>query len=697
VSIEEGSSSVPICVTFDSVEPSESNPRKASISEAARRATDPHDALLTPETSSNNFRIFPTSPGKAPLPAFIIPLSDRLLSEDVEYLVHKGAFTVPDHELQVEIFKAYMFSVHPFMPMLDSRTVTQALLSPHENGSPQVSLLLFQAIMFAGLHSLSLNVVNLLGFGSVKQAREVFFHRARLLYEFDVEPDSSAVLQSLILMSLWYTSGDQKQTWHWLGLACDVARTMGLHREPTKRHFSDQTRRFRRRLWWSMYVRDRWLSLGTRRPLRIRDDEFDVAMLTIDDFDLEAADQRSDYGHFVASVDERRTLALQCIQLCRLCVSIGHIMRSQYTILSSADIPHSIMVVPKREGPCTDELHQCDQELNEWFQALCKSGSKQDLGGNQRAKHSCSAFHWTVLNLTYWTAMNVLHRAQAVRHTSNSAEAQNVQKSSLVKAKDAARRLTKLSQDMLRLDRIRFVGLIGVTSLIASSLTHMLDVNAADEDVRDASQYRLAQSLEVLQRLSSIYASADSAVSFLVSVARKAGVSVPLSATAAYTETSPTSGNGTFEPRRESAGGHDQYNASSFVAGRQFDSFNTLVQAAAANERLQSLGHQGASFSSNMPTEDVVPVSRASPSDVAFASPHHGHMAQQRMAAMGAGTQPMLADPAFTELSTPADAGFDMNWSQAVDSNVGQPSNAFKYDFFSAAFGYLDGHYLAQQ
>jgi len=56
-------------------------------------------------------------------------------------------------------------------------------------------------------------------------------------------------------------------------------------------------------------------------------------------------------------------------------------------------------------------------------------------------------------------------------------------------------------------------------------LTHMMDLEAQDDDIRDASIYRLNQTMQVLRELSRIYASADSAIHYLGMVIRKTGIS----------------------------------------------------------------------------------------------------------------------------------------------------------------------------
>ena len=672
---------VPTCVTFDE------DPDKArSVNDNTRNGTErapsePYDGVLIPEPGTSSSNQYQSPPGLGPLPAFITPMSSRILSEDLDFLERKGALTIPDPELRVEILRSYMFSIHPIMPMLSHRHFISAVLNNREDG--RISLLLFQAVMFAGLTSLQLDVVHRMGFKSVKQARKVFFDRVRLLYEFDVETDSAAVLQSLILMSLWYGKwDDRRHTWHWTGLAYDVARSMGLHREPTKKA-SDKVRHFRRRLWWSLYIRDRMIALGTRRPMRICDDDFNVAMLTLQDFDLETFEQSSQGHCLIPSAEDITSTALMCIQLAKLCTYIGHVMSSQYTVVSThPDVPHTMMVVSKRNGGNTQELESCDRELDEWFRALSTNVRRTTSTNHQEDPHSCSEAHWACLNLAYLTVVNVLHRAQALQPLPTAAEAQIVQKQSRAKVKDAARSLTKLAQNMLRNDQIRFLSPLGVTALMAASLSHMLDISSGDEDVRDASTFRLYQSLQVLQSLGSIYSSADAAVSFLTSVTRKAGIPVPaeVSAPAADTE----SENPKHRTRKDSNGwilSNQQPNTLTPTWHSQPYPYSSTNH----HPLLNRLPHPN----THLPT----PVNGTiSPSAVALASsktsslkdtPSAEHRIEQ------------FVDAAFGGLINPpaGDAMFDWNSNGVgveADGDL-DSSMAFNYDFYSDAFGFLDG------
>jgi len=714
--ISNGAGHVPACVTFDEDVDRARGDQQPVANDAVTSGSDhtPYAAHDELETGTSTLSQYQSPLAKGPLPAFIVPLSSRVSSEDVDFLAQKGALTVPEPDLCVEILRGYLFSVHPFMPMLDSKTFIDAVVNNREE--ERISLLLFQAVMFAGLHSLALDVIHRLGFRSVKQARKVFFDRVKLLYEFDVETDSAAVLQSLILMSLWYGKWDERRhTWHWTGLAYDAARNMGLQREQTTRSASETVRRFRRRLWWSLYIRDRMIALGTRRPMRIRDDDFDVAMLTLEDFDIEPVDSTSQGRSLSPSAEENTATALMCIALAKLCICIGHVLSSQYTVLNSqSDIPHTMMVVSKRKGEHTQELESCDRELNEWFQALGTDVRRSSFPTAHHGPHSCSDVHWAILNITHSTVVNVLHRAHALQPLPDAADAQLQQRSSRSKVKDAARSLTKFMQNMLHNDQVRFLGPIGVTALVAASLSHMRDISSGDEDVRDASTFRLYQSLQVLEALREIYASADASFSFLASVTRKAGIPV----SAPFATPAAEFNNASAQRLVRSSTGDNQntarkdsiYSASgrSGSQSAQHNAFNTnwqnmshQVHSQSANNHLQSqtlLDRDGQVLNMNNMMHSTVRSDMVGPSAVAYTSPNHppvsGHgphdtnqdtpTSEYRIA--------QFVDAAFGGISHAAADGAFFDWTNNMDANMDLDSMVFNYDFLADASTFPGSH-----
>lgn len=117
-------------------------------------------------------------PARGFLPDYIRGLPQRLMSEDIDYLAAKGALTIPELELRNELLKSYIHYVHAYMPLLDLEEFLHIIA--RNDGIHRMSLLLFQAVMFAGTAFIDLKHLQAAGFQTRKAARKVFFQRARV-------------------------------------------------------------------------------------------------------------------------------------------------------------------------------------------------------------------------------------------------------------------------------------------------------------------------------------------------------------------------------------------------------------------------------------------------------------------------------------------------------------------------------------
>lgn len=91
-------------------------------------------------------------------------------------------------------------------------------------------------------------------------------------------------------MSFW-SDGQRhethKQTWHWISIAVALAQTAGLNQNPESLALPQRKKSLRKRLWWCCFLRDRVVSLYMSRPMRVRDEEFDVPLPTIEDLEID--------------------------------------------------------------------------------------------------------------------------------------------------------------------------------------------------------------------------------------------------------------------------------------------------------------------------------------------------------------------------------------------------------------------------
>lgn len=465
------------------------------------------------------------------LPDYIRGLPARLQKEDIDYLAAKGALSIPDVSLRNELLKAYVHYVHTYMPLLDLEEFLQTVVQ--NDGIHRISLLLFQAVMFAGMAFVDIKHLKAAGYQTRKAARKIFFQRARLLYDFDYEVDRISLVQSLLLMTYWYeTPDDQKDTWHWMGVSLSLAHTIGLHRDPGNSRMDLRRQRMWKRIWWSTYTRDRLIALGMRRPMRVKDDDCDVPMLTLDDFEFHSFSpeivQMVGDSEILQNVSHQRELALMFIEKARLCLCVSHVLSAQYSVLShkfGGTMETTMMLVPKKSTAETFEVRRCDQELEDWVANLPVETQYSPSGGSKLSEaNEVLHSHRALLKMVYLTTSSALHRPQvlpAIPFPSTDAELQEMSRN---KVRFAAVEITSIAHDLHTLDLTRFYPTTGVTVLLPAVIIHLLDIKSSDPAVRMTSLQRFYQCMRILQRLREIYASADFATSFLEAAIRKAGI-----------------------------------------------------------------------------------------------------------------------------------------------------------------------------
>jgi hypothetical protein len=345
-------------------------------------------------------------------------------------------------------------------------------------------------------------------------------------------------------MTYWYeTPDDQKDTWHWMGVSLSLAHTIGLHRNPELSNMDLKRQRLWKRIWWSCFMRDRLIALGMRRPTRIKNEDCDVPMLVLDDFDTEPlpAELVRMLGGCPAVRDsaKRLTLAKLCIEKAKLCLCISHVLAAQYSVLShkfGGTTETTMMLVPKKSTAESLEVTDCDQELDRWHRNLGEDLHYRMPGSKVRANQhdgEVLTVHRALLNMIFLTTSSALHRPQVLPAMPSPAVAASLQELSRKRVREAATEITEVAQDLHDLDLVRFLPTTGVTVLLPAVIIHLLDIKSSDVTVRNASLRRFYQCMQVLRRLREMYASADFAFSFLEAAIRKANIEMPRDTTSA--------------------------------------------------------------------------------------------------------------------------------------------------------------------
>lgn len=360
-----------------------------------------------------------------------------------------------------------------------------------------------------------------------------------MLYDFDYEVDRISLVQSLLLMTYWYeTPDDQKDTWHWMGVSLSLAHTIGLHRDPSNSGMGPRRKQLWKRIWWSTYTRDRLIALGMRRPMRVKDDDCDVPMLTLDDFEFKKfpPEVLNMLGEceLLTNTEHQRHLAMMFVEKAKLCLCVSHVLSAQYSVLShrfGGTTETTMMLVPKKSEAGTIQVQKCDEELEQWQANLPTEIQYTPLEGVSSLSPAESSLqvHRSLLRMIYLTTSSALHRPQVLPAMPSPAVEAALQEVSRSKVRYAAIEITNTAQRLHQLDLTRYLPTAGVTVLLPAVIIHLLDVKSNDANVRMVSLQRFYRCMRILQRLREIYASADFATSFLEAAIRKAGISLNLS------------------------------------------------------------------------------------------------------------------------------------------------------------------------
>ena len=140
------------------------------------------------------------------------------------------------------------------------------------------------------------------GYTNVKVARNIFYRRAKvrsirqtarrdvlmfsqqLLFDLGVETDAFTKSQAALLLTFQFSAVEPHAGSTWLAIGIQNAIVAQAHNFQAP-GASLRRKNGNKRLWWSLFWRDRVLTLGLRKPLQITPSSFNVNIdpMTIDD------------------------------------------------------------------------------------------------------------------------------------------------------------------------------------------------------------------------------------------------------------------------------------------------------------------------------------------------------------------------------------------------------------------------------
>ena len=344
-------------------------------------------------------------------------------------------------------------------------------------------------------------------------------------------------------MTYWYeTPTDLKDARHWMGVAIDLAYTIGLQMNVENSKMAIKRRFLLKRIWWSCFTRDALMSLGTRRPLRIANREsYNVPMLDVEDFPTESFETKALSELFPSCVFVhdgalRRQLAVMCIEHTKLCVCISEILTTQYALSDAdhalldqadGDSTASVSLFPRSmDSEVSRDARNCDSRLNSWLAGLPAEAAYKPMSRSIDTVQDIRLpvdLHLATLHLVYWTTLIALHRPHSIGSQYHPWPAP----SSIVE--DAALTIGNIITNLQSVDMVRNLPPISVTVLMTAVIYSLLGINSREKDKQQRSIDSFFCCMQALQCLRDSVPIADAGASLLEAAIKKSDVSIPLS------------------------------------------------------------------------------------------------------------------------------------------------------------------------
>lgn len=287
-------------------------------------------------------------------------------------------------------------------------------------------------------------------------------------------------------MTHWDESCDnQKDAWHWLGLAISLAYRIGLNNDTSNSNMETHRKKLWKRIWWSCLIQDRLVALAMRRPVRVKDEDYNVSMLTEDDFEIQAICESNNIipqeCSLARDIEMQKDLVQVCIAKAKLCLCVSSILDTKYSILVThqglKDQEHSIgsFLMPGHGKICQeDEIRRCDNGLSKWLAELpgcCSHISEMPFGSSGPPL----LLHRSLLHMVYFTALSELHHTQIFPPASNSQPGQSRELQELTRKRlqEVYREITRMSQDLHCHSLEEYLPDTIVTTILQTIITHL--------------------------------------------------------------------------------------------------------------------------------------------------------------------------------------------------------------------------------
>jgi len=294
----------------------------------------------------------------------------------------------------VDFYFACSYTLYPILSRHEITLIIEGILSDDQSPSAKSPLCLFKLWIVLAIGSANYCALEM----SEESEPMLYYSKAMLYFEAALGYGDMAALEVLALQ-VCYSFFNQlgPNTWFLVGLAARMAVGIGLHSSPTYDSIPVHVAERQKRLFFSVYMMDRVVSLALGRPFALNDEDIDVLPF------VDAID-----GELEAVLDVQNTL-----QPSLLAVPL-HILRLRRIASKISKMVYSANTAAGKSQKEREEIIRLlHQELVDWRRTM--PFPLPDI--HPRVPQLCSSWY----DFNFYTHLAMLYRPSPLSPTLNQA------------------------------------------------------------------------------------------------------------------------------------------------------------------------------------------------------------------------------------------------------------------------------------
>ncbi|KAF9954848.1 hypothetical protein BGZ72_004248 [Mortierella alpina] len=293
---------------------------------------------------------------------------------------------LPHREDMMHLLNLYFQYMYPFAPMF----IRKSFMKEFESKRPDLTQILLLNAIFCNACWFSDDPAS-------KQDAVKYFSRAKIILDKTYHVSSVSIVQALVLMSHHqFAQGNYSGGWLYTGMAIRIAHEIGLHRQDISTNMPEQDE-IRRRVWWALYLCDRFGSSMLGRPLSINDEDFSVQMPSDDWISKVFGQDIVEYPF-----EPETVISFRLFWTVKLIIKMGEVLNTMYSI--GAETNDALLAELSKT-----QLPQLHNSLTSWFLALPKELMYTPYAASTNSDPAPSS-PTALMHMIYYTCLTMLHR-----------------------------------------------------------------------------------------------------------------------------------------------------------------------------------------------------------------------------------------------------------------------------------------------